>query len=163
VDRGAFAAVATGFVPRITRMTLLSWGPRRGRAATYAAAGLALGVLAFRTEGGPVGLDGGLPLTVVAVLLEVLAALDVWSGTALTADENGLLLSRGATRREFLPWSAIEEITATSERSRGLLQLASLEIDLGERLIVISRHRLGSSPETVAAVLRSVRPSEPPQ
>jgi hypothetical protein len=143
-------------------VTELSWQPRPARAALYAGAAVVAGVLAWLSDGGPLGLGSGLPLTVVAVVLGILAGLDVWFRRGLRAGASGIELSHGPGRVELLPWDEIERIDAGSSRSRGLLRLASLEVDLGERLVVLSRHRLGADPAAVAEQLRAARPNGPP-
>jgi len=136
-----------------------SWRPSPYRAAGYAVgAGVAV-LMAALTERGPVDLEGGLPLLVVAGVLLALAGLDLWFGEVLRVDHEGLTLSHGPRRQERLPWSEIERLEATSTTSRAVLRLSSLEIDLGTRLIVLSRHRLGADPEVVADELRRRRPS----
>jgi hypothetical protein len=139
----------------------LSWQPWRGRKLVYGALAVAVAVPALFADGGPFGLGTGLALTVVALLLGVLALLDLWFGEVLSADEEGIWLSHGPSRSECLPWTSIERIEATAV-SRGLLRLTSLEIDLGERLVVLSRHRLGADPQPVADALSSARPTGSP-
>jgi hypothetical protein len=94
---------------------------------------------------------------VVAGVLLAMAGLDLWFGEVLCVDADGLALSRGPTGRDRLRWDEIERIEATSTTSRGVLRLSSLEIDLGTRLVVLSRHRLGADPAQVAEILRSLR------
>jgi hypothetical protein len=139
----------------------LSWQPSPRRRLLYLLGAVVLALFAVLGQDGPFGLGTGLALSVVAAVLFGSAALDVWIGVPLEADEQGLSLSRGGGRREQLPWSAIERIEATSTTHRGLLLLSSLEIDLGDRLILLSRHRLGHDPEAVARRLSSARPAGP--
>lgn len=137
------------------------WRPSPRRRLLYLLGAVLLGLAAVLSDQGPLGLGTGLPLTVVAVLLAALAGLDTWYGCPLAADEIGLRLSRGPRRVDRVPWEAIGRIEASSASHRGFLLLSSLEIDVGERLIVLSKHRLGTDPEVVAEELRSVRPTGP--
>jgi hypothetical protein len=136
----------------------LEWQPPRYRRLLYLGGGVALALLAALGDRGPLGLGSGLPLAIVAVLLLGLAALDVWFGCPLAADGRGLQLSHGPGRVEVLPWSAVQRVEASSATHRGLILLSSLEIDLGDRLILLSRHRLGHDPAIVADQLSLVRP-----
>lgn len=140
-----------------------AWSPWPGRRWCYAAAALVALALAAESEGGPVALGSGIAWTVVAAVLGVLAGLDVWYGTPLAADATGLLLRRGPGRVRHVDWASVEAIEATSTTSRGLLRLSSLEIDLTDELVVLSRHRLGADPVDVAAELRRRRPPGAPR
>jgi hypothetical protein len=117
---------------------------------------------AIRSEGGPLGLGGGIAFTVVAAVLAVLAVLDLWYGTPLTVDADGLRLRRGPGRVRTIAWTEIDRIESTTSTSRGLLRLSSLEVDVGDQLIVLSRHRLGADPDQVADELRRRRPGSAP-
>jgi hypothetical protein len=132
------------------------WRPPSWRRGAYAAgAVLALLVAAATTDGSFVS-GAGPGLIVAAGVLAVLAGLDVWHGVPLAAGTAGIRLSRGLQRVEEVPWAEIERIEATSSTARGLVRLASLEIDLGDRLVLLSRHRLGEDPADVAVDLRTV-------
>jgi hypothetical protein len=136
-----------------------AWRPSRQRTVLYGLTGTVLAILALTAPHTPFGPDSALPFGVVAVLLLGLAALDLWFGTPLTADAQGLQISRGPGRVEQISWSEIDRLEATSATHRGLLLLSALEVDVGERLVVLSRHRLGHDPTDVAQALRSMRPS----
>lgn len=137
----------------------VSWRPWPGRRWCYAVGGAVALILAVRSEDG--GASGSGPaFAVVAVVLAVLAGLDAWYGTPLKADAAGLRLRRGPRRVTTIPWSHIDRIESTTT-SRGLLRLTSLEIDDGEQLLLLSRHRLGADPEEVAAELRRRWPNSP--
>ncbi len=110
--------------------------------------------LALRASGGPLGLDGGVAFLVLAVVALTVAALDLWFGAALRADDDGLVVRSTFGRGERIRWSELTSIDATTQTSRGLLRLGSLELEVGERLLVVSRHRLGSDPAVVADDLR---------
>jgi hypothetical protein len=117
-------------------------------------------VLALLSDRGATG--SGVAFGVVAAVLAVLAGFDFWHGVPLTVDADGLRVRRGPGRVDAVPWAAIDRIEATTTSSRGLLRLASLEVDVGEQLMVVSRHRLGADPEEVADELRRRWPNPPP-
>jgi hypothetical protein len=133
----------------------VSWQPPRRRRLGYAAGAGAALVLAF-VSGSALG--AALPLATVAAVLAILALLDAWYGQVLAVDERGLSLSRGGRVRELIGWGEISRIEAVRASHRGLLTSSNLEIDVGERLVLLSRHRLGADPQVVAAALRSSRP-----
>lgn len=135
------------------------WRPSRARTTGYAGAAATAVVLALLTQRGPVDPDGGLPLLVVSAVLLALVGFDLWFADVLCADGDGLVLSRGPGRSERVGWDEIDRIEATSTTSRAVLRLSSLEIDLGGRLVVLSRHRLGADPAGVADELRRFRPN----
>jgi hypothetical protein len=136
------------------RRPAAEWRPAWSRTAATALVGLAALVLALRASGGAFGLDGGLALLVLAVVALTVAGLDVWFGAALRADDDGLVVRSGFGGAERIRWSELSGVTATTTTSRGLLLLGSLEIEVGERLVLLSRHRLGSDPAEVADDLR---------
>jgi hypothetical protein len=96
------------------------------------------------------------------LLIVLAAALLAESGRALlirpvlTADPTGLTL-RAAGRTRHHPWSAVVSVRART--TRRLVSVATLEIDLGDDLIVIPAYRLGNDPTDVAGVLETLRPS----
>lgn len=136
----------------------VTWAPWAGRRWCYAAGALLALVLALRSDSGPVAAGTGLAFSVVAVILVVLAGLDLWYRAPLCADAVGLTLGIGPGRTRRIPWSSVGRVEASSTSSRGLLRLASLEIDHGEELVLLSRHRLGADPVEVARELRRRRP-----
>jgi hypothetical protein len=133
----------------------VTWRPPSWRRCAYAAGAVLAVLIAAVTIDSSFVSGAGPGLVVVAGVLAVLAGLDVWHGVPLTAGADGIGLSTGLRRIEQVPWAEIERIEATST-IRGGLRLASLEIDLGERLVLLSRHRLGSDPVDVAVELRKL-------
>ncbi|MDQ1674124.1 MAG: hypothetical protein QOC98_2686 [Frankiaceae bacterium] len=111
-------------------------------------------VLALTASGGPLGLDGGIAFLVLAAVGLTVTALDLWFGAALRADDDGLVVRSGPLREERIRWSEVTAVEATTTTSRGLLRLGSLEIEIGDRLVLLSRYRLGSDPAGIAADLR---------
>lgn len=139
--------------------SVVAWRPSRQRTVLYGSGGAVLAILALTATHTPFGPDSALPFGVVAALLLGLAALDLWFGTPLSADARGLRIRRGPGRVEQISWSAIDRLEATSSTHRGLLLMSALEVDVGERLVVLSRHRLGQEPTEVVQTLRSMRPN----
>jgi hypothetical protein len=127
----------------------------------YAAGALLALGLALTSSAGPFALGSGNAFVVIAGVLLVLAGLDFWYGPPLVADREGLQLRSGPGRTLRIPWADVESVESTTSTSRGLLRLASLEIDLGDRLVVLSRHRLGADPDEVAVELRRRWRNEP--
>lgn len=156
-----------------------SWGPSRLRTLAYAGASAAALLFALASSDGPLALEGGLAFLVLTVVGAVLAGLDLWFGTVLSADPDGIVLSAGGGRRRRVPWAHVVAVRAGTTNSRGLLKLSSLELDLardgssgvsldeadevGEtddaELVVLSGHRLGAVPALVAARLQELRAS----
>jgi heme A synthase len=130
------------------------WRPSRLRTAATAGAALVALALALTASGGPLGLDGGIAFLVLAAVGLTVAALDLWFGAALRADDEGLIVRSGPRREERIHWSEVTAVEATTTTSRGLLRLGSLEIEIGERLVLLSRYRLASDPAGVADDLR---------
>ncbi|MEO8888670.1 MAG: PH domain-containing protein [Jatrophihabitantaceae bacterium] len=128
------------------------FGPdRRLTAATAAAAVIA--ALAATLTGDSVG---RLLFAAAALWLAAYAIIDVLCRPRLAADADGVSI-RSPSGRTTLPWSDIELVRADVRLRRGLRSTA-LEIDAGERLIVLSRRALGADPEQVAEMVRAFDP-----
>ncbi|GHE35115.1 hypothetical protein GCM10017673_42340 [Streptosporangium violaceochromogenes] len=91
-----------------------------------------------------------------AVVSAVLALRDVLVPVRLRADAEGLVVARGFTGSERLPWSAVERIRV-DRRTRLTSRTELLEIDTGEAVFLLSRFDLGAPCEQVADELRSFR------
>jgi hypothetical protein len=123
------------------------WGPPPWRWLAYAAAAVVVAVAV------PL-VDGGYVLVPVAGLLLVLSALDRAHRVALALDTAGLQLSRGFGRMEQLPWGSFIAKLSTDDRYG--VPRRYLELDISdERLVLLSRRRLGADPETVLAAINS--------
>ena len=75
----------------------------------------------------------------------------------LRADDAGIEVVVGL-RRERHPWSAVEAIGVMGPPSSGgrfRRRANALEIDLGERLVMLPAYRLGASAQDVAAEISS--------
>ena len=89
------------------------------------------------------------------VLVGYVATDLIWS-PRLAADATGVRI-RSPFARADLRWDQIDAITA-DVRSRYGVRSSTLEVDAGELLVVFSRRSLGAEPETVAGLVRAMRP-----
>jgi hypothetical protein len=99
---------------------------------------------------------GRLLFAAAAVLLLGYTVSDLWLWPRLSADRVGVRV-RSLLERADLPWSAIDAVRADVSTRHGL-RTVTLEIDAGERLIVLSRRSLGADPERVAELVRAFEP-----
>ncbi|HVF04423.1 MAG TPA: PH domain-containing protein [Frankiaceae bacterium] len=79
----------------------------------------------------------------------------------LAADAGGVEVVTGL-RRERFPWAAVTNVAPMSPPSGGgrlRRRAAALEVDLGERLLVVPGYRLGTSVDEVAAEVGRLRGS----
>ena len=74
----------------------------------------------------------------------------------LIADRTGVSVRRVA-RTHCYPWPEIGAVGART--TRRLVSVPTLELDLGDTLIVIASYRLGAAPAEVAAAIEKLRPS----
>jgi hypothetical protein len=101
-------------------------------------------------------LPGRLLFLVAAAFAGVETARAALLRPTLRADENGVEVTHG-WRREHVPWDAVENVTTLN--GRGGRTSNALEIDLGERLIVVPGYRLGVPAADAAASLKSLMSS----
>ena len=107
------------------------------------------GALALVTVGAdPAGRLLAGPAAVAALAL---AVRDLRSGPVLRADRTGVEVLQGL-RRVRAEWGRVRRIQVVRDRRAELL-----ELDLGDGLVLLSRHRLGRLPADVLADLLSVR------
>lgn len=130
-------------------MRRLEYAPRRWESALAAVVGLSLLGIA-------VGLDrAGLLLVGLAGLFLVgLAVADTVVRPRLTADADGLT-ARTLGRSRSAPWAAID-VRLRPGRRLGVAA-PTLEIDVGDDLVVLGRRELGADPGDVAADLDRLR------
>lgn len=121
-----------------------------------AAAAVAVG-LSVTTGDGP----GRVLFAIAAVVLGGYAVSDLVFSPRLVADASGLLV-RAPAARARLSWPEIEEVRADVRHRYGLRSV-TLEIDAGERLIVLSGRALGAAPDRVAGLVRALDPRGPGQ
>lgn len=125
--------------------TTRAWGPSRG----WVAAQLGLGALLLVLTP---GVDAPGRLLAVPVALLVLAAglRDLLLRPVLTAGADGLTVVSGV-RREHVPWEALAAVRAVRDRRTDVL-----ELDLGDRLLVLTARRLGAPVDEVVGELRQL-------
>lgn len=78
----------------------------------------------------------------------------------VAADEHGVTVVSGL-RRERHPWGTVVSVGTLAPPSGGgrmRRRAAALEIDLGERLLVVPGYRLGAPVDEVVAALEALRP-----
>lgn len=102
---------------------------------------------------------GQLLYGVAVVFVAAVAATDlVWSPRlAITA--SGIVV-RSPTRSGRYAWTAIDSIRVDRRRRLGITQ-ASLEIDLGDDLILLSQRALGADPTDVLGIINAVQGRTP--
>jgi hypothetical protein len=128
-----------------------TYGPSRPMALTLGvAAVLAAGAAAVTSAA-----TGRLLLVIAAIVLAAVAGTDLVFAPRLSASGHGLRII-SPTLRVSLGWDEVDSITV-DERSRHGLANRTLEIESGERLIVLSRRSLGRDPRDVYAELVQLR------
>lgn len=134
-------------------MTRVAYAVRPWLATALAAAAVGSTAVAART---PMPERFLLGVVAVATTVEALRALLI--RPTLSADVGGIEVVTGLTRLR-LPWSEVVDVGALEppERGGGLRRRAdALEIDLGERLVVVPAYRLGTSAAAAASTLREL-------
>jgi Bacterial PH domain len=130
-----------------------SYGPSRPMALALATGAVVAAGAAIATSAA----TGRLLLIIAAVVLAAVAGTDLVFAPRLRASERGLRIS-SPTLRVTLGWDEVDSITV-DERSRHGLANRTLEIESGERLIVLSGRSLGRDPRDVYAELVRLRAS----
>ncbi len=125
----------------------INLGPTRVTAAVEVALGAAL--LASTAVADPVG---RILLAVAGLAALIVGVRDLLLHPVLTADASGLTVVDGWTRRRAA-WTAEVVLAVVRDRRTPLLS-----VDLGDRLVVLSRRRLGTDPADALAALDGVRP-----
>ena len=135
-----------------TRAPVVRFGPDRRLTAAAAGGALVGIVLCLNTTdmGGRLLWAGA-----ARVLVGYMATDLIWS-PRLAADASGVRI-RSPFARADLRWDEIDAIRA-DVRSRYGVRSSTLEIDAGALLVVFSRRSLGADPETVAGLVRAMRP-----
>lgn len=133
------------------------FGPDRRLTAALGAAGLGACYAAWSTPLAP----GQLLLALAAVVLTGYAATDLIFTPRLSATPDGIVVNSPLARAR-LGWADIDTIRADSHSRHGI-RTTTLEIDAGDRLIVLSRRALGAAPDSVAELIRAFDPRHGPQ
>jgi hypothetical protein len=128
----------------------VQWTPRRTETTLAALGALAAAVLAVTLDPA-----GRLLFAVGALCLVGLVLADLVLRPRLRADADGLQLRTLAVRRR-LPWSAVQRVRV-DEHSRYGLVSRTLEVDIGDALVLLGRRSLGTDPRDVADALRQIR------
>jgi hypothetical protein len=109
--------------------------------------GLALALLA--ALGADLDPAGRLLVVAGAAVLVALAGRGAALRPSLRADEAGLVVVSGL-RRVRVPWPDLGPVRAAAQNRRGLVHLRTLELDVGDEVLVVGRLALGAEPVAVA-------------
>ena len=132
--------------------TIAAFRPRRLGAGLLVLACVVFVILWATTDTDRVG---KLLYGIAVVFVAAVAATDLLWSPRLAVTASGLAV-RSPTRSGRFAWSAIDEIRVDRRRRRGITQ-ASLEIDLGDDLIVLSQRALGTDPADVMQIIEAAR------
>ena len=124
------------------------FGPDRRLTAAYVAGTLIAVATAFLTRDAP----GRLLFTVAALILAAYAVTDVVFWPRVQAGRAGLVVHTPTLRGSF-GWDQVQDVRADSRQRLGL-KLVTLEIDVADNLVVLSRRSLGTDPERAAALIK---------
>jgi Bacterial PH domain len=136
------------------RAPRLRFGPDRrltGLSGVLAVIAIAAAVLAADPA-------GQLLLAGAAFVLLAYTVTDLVFWPRLMVSADGLLV-RTPAQRGLIPWSEVEAVRADT-RQRAGLRSVTLEIDAGERLVVLSRRALGANPTDVAGLVAALHPRD---
>lgn len=122
-------------------------GPRRSTGAALLAGAAVLVLVCVAAD--PAGRVLAVP---AAVALAAAGLRDLLLRPVLRADAGGVVVLAGLTRHRA-PWDDVEVLRVVTDR-----RSPALELDLGDRLVVLSRLRLGRAPQDVLQELLAVRP-----
>ncbi|HEU5007604.1 MAG TPA: PH domain-containing protein [Jatrophihabitantaceae bacterium] len=100
--------------------------------------------------------SGAVLLVLAALVLACYAAADLLWRPRLSVDAAGLRV-RGPGSSAVLAWTDVQAVRADVRMRHGLRSVA-LEIDAGDRLVVLSRRVLGTDPEQAAEIVRAFDP-----
>jgi hypothetical protein len=112
----------------------------------------ALVALGFHEDRSTVAFAG-----LAAVVIAVYAARDLVAPVRLAADREGVTVVSGYAGHHRLSWSEIERVRVDEHRRLGT-RSNLLEIDIGERLYLLSTYDLNANPRDVLEVLDQLRP-----
>ena len=129
-----------------------SFGPDRRLSAAYAASALIAVAAVVLTRDAP----GRLLFAIAALILAAYAITDVLFWPRVRVGRAGLTVNTPALRASF-GWDQVQDVRADSRQRLGL-RLVTLEIDVADQLVVLSRRALGTDPERAAALIRFAAP-----
>lgn len=136
-------------LPTPTPTTSLSWAPRTAETGLAALGGLAMSALGFTVDP-----TGRWLVWAAAALLFGIAAIDLLVRPRLRADESGLRV-RALSGRTVAAWSHVQ--MNLRQHQRFGRSVATLELDVDAKLIILGRRELGSDPEEVLRRLNQLR------
>lgn len=130
----------------------VEWGPKPAGIVAVALVGVALGLASalFVTDA-----PGRLLASLAALGLLIFAAVSWRCRPKLRIVDEGLQM-QGLTRDTVLPRAAVDSVKVTEFRRLGR-RTRLLEIESGDRLIVLNRWDLGTDPRDVHEALRAAR------
>lgn len=130
----------------------VEWGPKPAGIVAVALIGVALGLASalFVTDA-----PGRLLASLAALGLLIFAAVSWRCRPKLRIVDEGLQM-QGLTRDTVLPRAAVDSVKVTEFRRLGR-RTRLLEIESGDRLIVLNRWDLGTDPRDVHEALRAAR------
>ncbi|MGI8722615.1 MAG: PH domain-containing protein [Geodermatophilaceae bacterium] len=137
--------------PPPTPTSTLSWAPRPGETALAAAGGAAMAAIGFTVDP-----TGRWLVWAAAALLFGIAAVDLVVRPKLRADPYGVTV-RALSGATSAPWSEVQ--VSLRQHQRFGRSVATVELELEEKLIILGRRELGADPEQVAARLAQLRSS----
>ncbi len=135
--------------PPPTPNASLSWAPRPSESALAVVAGAVMAALGFTVDA-----TGRWLVWAAAALLFGIAVVDVVVRPRLQADPYGVTV-RALSGATSAPWSAVE--VSLRQHQRFGRSVATVELELHEKLIILGRRELGADPEHVAQQLDRLR------
>ncbi len=127
------------------------FGPDRRLTAGYAAGAVIALATTVLTSDAP----GRVLFVIAAIILAAYAVTDIVYWPRIVASRGGLVVHTPTLRGSF-GWDQVQDVRA-EDRQRLGLRLVTLEIDVADALVVLSRRALGTDPERAAALIRSIR------
>jgi hypothetical protein len=127
----------------------VSFAPKPALVVALLGAGLAAAGLTVLLDN-----PGRLLFAVMAAAILIEAARLALVRPTLVADRTGVHLHRVVGTRTY-PWPDIGPVTTRT--TRRLVAVPTLELDLGDTLVVIASYRLGTDPSDVADALEGMR------
>lgn len=126
---------------------LIRFGPDRRLSAAYAGGALVAVATTFLTHDAA----GRLLFVIAAAILAAYAVTDIVFWPRVQAGPAGLKLHTPTLRGSF-GWDQVQSVRADARQRLGL-RLVTLEIDVADNLVVLSRRTLGTDPERAAALI----------
>ncbi|WP_189235416.1 PH domain-containing protein [Planomonospora parontospora] len=137
----------------MSRSSVLRWRVRREILILKAAGALALAVVTVLSQGDARGM---LLAGAGTVMLAALALRDLLAPVRLSADGEGVVVTKGFAGSERVPWSEVERIRVDT-RTRLTSRTELLEIETRDGVFLLSRFDLGVPVQQVADALRAFR------